>query len=47
MPRLASRLLCLLAFVSIMSYAPLAQTRAQNDKAAADAVKNKGLPLLT
>ena len=30
-----------------MSYAPLAQTRAQNDKAAADAVKNKGLPLLT
>jgi imidazolonepropionase-like amidohydrolase/Tol biopolymer transport system component len=47
MPRLASRLLCLLAFVSIMSYAPLAQTRTQNDKAAADAVKNKGLPLLT
>jgi Tol biopolymer transport system component len=30
-----------------MTYAPLAQTRAQNDKAAADAVKNKGLPLLT
>ena len=47
MPRLAARLLCLLAVVSIMSYAPLAQTRAQNDKAAADAVKNKGLPLIT
>jgi imidazolonepropionase-like amidohydrolase/Tol biopolymer transport system component len=31
----------------MMSYAPHAQTRAQNDKAAADAVKNKGLPLLT
>ena len=31
----------------LMTYAPLAQTRAQNDKAAADAVKNKGLPLLT
>jgi imidazolonepropionase-like amidohydrolase/Tol biopolymer transport system component len=30
-----------------MSLAPLAQTRAQNDKAAADAVKSKGLPLLT
>ena len=37
----------LLAVVLLMSYAPLAQTRAQNDKAAADAVKNKGLPLLT
>ena len=47
MPRLACRLLSLLAVVLLMSYAPLAQTRAQNDKAAADAVKNKGLPLLT
>ena len=47
MPRLAPRLLCVLAVVSITSYAPLAQTRAQNDKAAADAVKTKGLPLLT
>ena len=47
MPRLACRLLFLLTVVLLMSYAPLAQTRAQNDKAAADAVKNKGLPLLT
>src|ERR671919_2045050 len=47
MPRLACRLLPLLAVVFLMAYAPLAQTRAQNDKAAADAVKNKGLPLLT
>ena len=47
MPRLACRLLSLLAVVLLMTYAPLAQTRAQNDKAAADAVKNKGLPLLT
>ena len=47
MPRLACRLLCLLAVVLVISSAPLAQTRAQNDKAAADAVKNKGLPLLT
>ena len=30
-----------------MSHMPLAQTRAENDKAAADAVKNKGLPLIT
>ena len=47
MPRLACRLLSLLAVVLLMPYAPLAQTRGQNDKAAADAVKNKGLPLLT
>ena len=46
MSRFTCRLLCLLAFVLTMTYAPLAQTRAQNDKAAADAVKNKGLPLL-
>ena len=47
MSRFACRLLCLLAVIVTMTYAPLAQTRAQNDKAAADAVKNKGLPLLT
>ena len=47
MTRFACRLLCLLAVVLAMTHAPLAQTRAQNDKAAADAVKNKGLPLLT
>jgi imidazolonepropionase-like amidohydrolase/Tol biopolymer transport system component len=47
MPRFAFRLLCLVAGVLLMSYAPLAQTKAQNDKAAADAVKNKGLPLIT
>ncbi len=47
MPRLACRLLCLLLLILSTSYRPLAQTRAQNDKAAADAVKNKGLPLLT
>jgi imidazolonepropionase-like amidohydrolase/Tol biopolymer transport system component len=47
MSRLASRLLSLIAVVLLLSYAPLAQTKAQNDKAAADAVKNKGLPLIT
>ena len=47
MPRSASRLLCLLAGFLLLSYTPHAQTRAQNDKAAADAVKHKGLPLLT
>jgi len=47
MSRFACRLLCLLAVVVTIAHAPLAQTRAQNDKTAADAVKNKGLPLLT
>ena len=47
MPRLVCRLLYLLAVVLVISSAPLAQTPAQNDKAAADAVKNKTLPLLT
>jgi Tol biopolymer transport system component len=47
MSRFACRLLSLLAVTLTMTYAPLAQTRVQNDKAAADAVKNKGLPLLT
>ena len=47
MPRFACRLLCLIAVVLLTSYSPLAQTKAQNDKAAADAVKNKGLPLIT
>jgi imidazolonepropionase-like amidohydrolase/Tol biopolymer transport system component len=47
MSKVACRLLCLLAVALTMTLAPLAQTRAQNDKAAADAVKKKGLPLLT
>jgi len=47
MPRFACRVLCSLAVLVLLTHAPLAQTRAQNDKAAADAVKNKGLPLLT
>jgi hypothetical protein len=47
MPRLTRRLLVVLAAAVLMPYAPHAQTRAQNDKAAADAVKDKGLPLLT
>jgi hypothetical protein len=47
MSRFAYRLFCLLAFALTMTHAPLAQTKAQNDKAAADAVKNKALPLLT
>ncbi|MBA3642276.1 MAG: PD40 domain-containing protein, partial [Acidobacteria bacterium] len=47
MSRFAYRLLCLLAVAVAMTHAPLAQSRTQNDKAAADAVKNKGLPLLT
>ena len=46
--RLACRLLCVMvAFLVLMPHAPRAQTKAQNDKAAADAVKNKGLPLVT
>jgi Tol biopolymer transport system component len=47
MSRFIARLLSLLAVALTLSHAPLAQTRSQNDKAAADAVKNKGLPLLT
>jgi imidazolonepropionase-like amidohydrolase/Tol biopolymer transport system component len=47
MSRLACRVLCLAAVVLTTIHAPLAQTRGQNDKAAADAVKNKGLPLIT
>src|SRR4029077_3729180 len=47
MSRLACRLLSLVAVFLVLSYAPHAQTKAQNDKAAADAVKNKGLPLIT
>jgi imidazolonepropionase-like amidohydrolase len=47
MPRLAGRLLRLVAVVLLTSHAPFAQTPSQNDKAAADAVKQKGLPLLT
>jgi Tol biopolymer transport system component len=44
---LTRRLLPLLAFALVLTPAPFAQTRAQNDKAAADAVKNKSLPLIT
>src|SRR5215467_10516336 len=47
MSRLASRLLSLLAVFLLLSYTPRAQSKTQNDKAAADAVKNKGLPLIT
>ncbi|HEX6324845.1 MAG TPA: hypothetical protein VFZ36_14045, partial [Vicinamibacterales bacterium] len=47
MSRFACRLLCLLAVAVAMPHAPLAQTPKQNDKAAADAVKAKGLPLIT
>ena len=47
MPRLAYRLLCLTGVAALTSYALLAQTPTQNDKASADAVKNKGLPLIT
>ena len=47
MSRLACRVLCLFAVLLTMSPAPRAQTKAQNDKSAADAVKNKGLPLIT
>ncbi|HEX4568155.1 MAG TPA: hypothetical protein VH138_16080, partial [Vicinamibacterales bacterium] len=47
MSRLACWLLSLVAVVLWLSHAPFAQTKAQNDKAAADAVKNKGLPLIT
>ncbi|MEX2661657.1 MAG: hypothetical protein WD227_06995, partial [Vicinamibacterales bacterium] len=42
-----TRLLCLLVAALAMTHAPFAQTPAQNDKAAADAVKKKGLPLFT
>src|SRR5688500_7097974 len=47
MSRFACRFLCLLAVAVTMARAPLPQTRAQHDKAAADAVKKKALPLLT
>src|SRR5215467_13724787 len=47
MSRFARRLLCLVAVFLLLPYTPFAQTKAQNDKAAADAVKNKGLPLIT
>lgn len=47
MTRIAPRLFSLLGSVVLLSYALHAQTKTQNDKAAADAVKNKGLPLLT
>lgn len=47
MARLPYRLLCLIATAVALTGATFAQTRAQNDKAAADATKNKGLPLIT
>ena len=47
MSRVTCRLFCLVAVAAMMTHAPLAQTKAQNDKAAADALKNKALPLLT
>jgi len=45
--RFPVRLLCLAATALALTRAPTAQPRAQNDKAAADAVKNQGLPLIT
>ena len=47
MSMLTRRGLCLIAVALSLTPAPFAQTRAQNDKAAADAVKNKTLPLIT
>jgi imidazolonepropionase-like amidohydrolase/Tol biopolymer transport system component len=47
MTSFACRLVCFVAIALTMSHMPLAQTRPENDKAAADAVKNKGLPLIT
>jgi imidazolonepropionase-like amidohydrolase/Tol biopolymer transport system component len=47
MPRPADRLLVLILGLALLSTVPHAQTRAQNDKAAADAVKQKTLPLIT
>ncbi|WP_291984898.1 amidohydrolase family protein [Luteitalea sp.] len=47
MPTSADRLLALILGLALLSTTPHAQTRAQNDKAAADAVKHKGLPLIT
>lgn len=42
----ARRSLCLVIVVLGLAHAPFAQTPAQNDKAAADAVKNRALPLI-
>lgn len=47
MPTSADRLLALILGLALLSTTPHAQTRAQNDKAAADAAKHKGLPLIT
>lgn len=43
----ARSLLCLTAAVVALVAMPFAQTKAQNDKAAADAIKKKDLPLIT
>jgi len=47
MSRFARPLLCLSATVFALVAVPFAQTKAQNDKAAADAIKKKDLPLIT
>ncbi len=47
MSKFACRLLCLLVVALAVPHVPFAQTKAQNDKAAADAVKKKALPLIT
>ena len=47
MLKFVCRLLGLMAIVVAFTPVPFAQTRAQNDKAAADAVKKKDLPLIT
>jgi len=47
MSKVACRVLCCLIVALGMPHAPLAQTPKQNDKAAADALKKKGLPLIT
>jgi imidazolonepropionase-like amidohydrolase/Tol biopolymer transport system component len=47
MPRLASRALVVAAAIALLVSFPSAQSRQDNDKAAADATKAKGLPLIT
>jgi len=47
MPRITRLPVCLVAMALVLTPGPSAQSRADNDKAAADAVKNKSLPLVT
>ena len=47
MPRHARQLFLLAALMVILAPSPDAQSRQDNDKAAADAIKAKGLPLMT